>query len=71
MQARTRGKDYFQCPECRKETRLPANDPDRLATINSKKKLDRRLTRTAPEESAMSKLCVHVRSHTLASQPHG
>ena len=32
MQARTRGKDYFQCPECRKETRLPGNDPDRLAT---------------------------------------
>ena len=37
MQARTRGKDYFQCPECRKETRLPGNDPDRLATLAKNK----------------------------------
>jgi len=28
MRARTRGKDYFQCPECRKEIRLPGDDPE-------------------------------------------
>ena len=30
LRARTRGKsDYFQCPECRMEIRLPGDDPER------------------------------------------
>ena len=27
MRARTKEKDYFQCPECRQEIRLPGDDP--------------------------------------------
>ena len=29
MRARIKEKDYFQCPECRQEIRLPADDPER------------------------------------------